>query len=205
MNKIPYKRTFFIFFSMMTTLLSAQSTREQALQALDKLHNGTLIVLLESNSKTIFYYDSLMKIDKKAAPGIAEKKTRTLIMRDAKNKAIIDAFHTKYNFSKVMFLYDYQYHYKTQQYTGAFLDDQMKPDITQRHNGENFFIGGLMDRMIHDQFKYQFYVLNPDGTELPDKIDGDVLTTFLVFQRSPATIISKLNKSLTKRRARLSR
>jgi hypothetical protein len=176
----------------------AQSQRAEVGKTLNQLHSSTLVVLLESYHKTIGYYDMMIQKGGTSQAAIEKKRINAIAERDAKNKALVNAFSQQYLFSKVLFLYDYQYNFKTQEITGAFLNTQLQADHTITLTTPDFFIGGLMDRMNRDQFKYQFYTLRPDGTELPDKVRGEVQTTFLIFKRSPNTIVYKLNKRLTR-------
>lgn len=116
------------FFAQNKAGLSASSASEMLME----LRKGTLIVRIYMNKNKT---DVLQKAIQE--PGIGDEKKKSLQKmlkehvndREAYKKQVIESFKNNYNFSKILFIHDYdQKKFTSGEASGVFLNEQGIPD-----------------------------------------------------------------------------
>jgi hypothetical protein len=202
--------------------LSAQNTvqhEEQAMAAIANLHLGTLVVRLPSQRAKLEAMKSVMNTP--TTSEAARRRLEAQIMQtEAENRTycldIMAAFQAKYDFSPVLFIFDYDTEaLQSGQQRGLFLNRSLETDsgialIDERYFFLRFGTTGesgveamvITDARLRDLEKpFPFYQRLNDFTSFlngllffanPDRQEEDLLR-----------VVEKLNKRLHKYRARV--
>ena len=133
----------FVFFLSLCLELPAQiaestnfkERRSEACQCLQAMNEGGVaIVRLTSNSRKIEQLESMKrskKVSKKKKKKYAQQIKEIKAETRAENELVMEAFTTKYDFSEVLFMYDYSFHeLSAGKQNGYFLNRALEMDST---------------------------------------------------------------------------
>ncbi|MFK7935171.1 MAG: hypothetical protein AB8G22_16790 [Saprospiraceae bacterium] len=149
LNVIPANRIwfslilmFFIFNIANAQNTTKQATLERAENAIRTLSDGILVVRLQSNQKKIKALEDLVENKKMSARNLKNlnrELEETKINTKEKNSLLMKSFADNYNFSDVLFMYDYDTEkLLTAEQEGYFLGKDLIVDAKLSLNDNNF-------------------------------------------------------------------